>query len=503
MPLSSRHRNVPSASSFHRRAVDRVPTEILAIVFAAASLPDPSIHWDRRIQGMLAALAVSQVCRRWRQIACAAPHLWKNITIAIPFTTGKRSLVRMSLARSATAHLDINIDVRNPDYVDDSDVPLCEPDEMRECLEDILPHAQRWGNLDVICDTLPVMRAFLEKTKDVSPRQLARIALMRPNPMFSAYGTDPERDELESDPLFSGPLPRLEEVVLHGTHVDWTSPALHDLTHLEFRYQTEYVMPSWECFAALVRSSPHLHSLVLCGWGPDFDDVDTCRASSVKTLVFPALASFSFGYVDVESAQKLLSLVSMPHLQSLSIEDADNLYGPGNERCDSTPLIAQMSAHIAPRSAPFDLAKIIFLELVTVHAEQGAFARLFAGLLALDELSLVKMHPNIFSALKPLDIPALGQTLRPCAKLRRIQCRSMDASSLVGIVQTRAIAAAEGVACPPRVRALTLRNCSPLADLDSWMLQKFGVDIVVERYEDGPPDMNVSDDDDDDSDEDL
>ncbi|KAL1717536.1 hypothetical protein EV715DRAFT_292220 [Schizophyllum commune] len=508
MPSTIISPSTKSSASMHRRAADRVPTEILSMIFNAALLPDAVALWDRRLEAMWVALAVSQVCRRWRQISCSAPQLWKNITIGLPFTTGKRALVALSLARSGSVPLDINLDVRNPDYDGDNDVPPGGPQEMLDCLELIVPHAQRWGNLDVICDTLPVMRAFLERTKDIRPRQLARIALMRPNPLFAALGMDPEPDELDSLPLFSGSLPALKEVALHGAHVDWASPALQDLAHLDLRFQTEFVMPSWERFVDVARASPHLQSLALVGCGPDLDEIHTCRAApTTDTLVFPSLTAFSLGYLDAESARKLLGLISMPQLQHLTIEDADYLHGPGDARGDSTPLIASLAqrsprATSRPPGAALNLARITDLELVTVRASEAAFARLFSGLLALEELRLVKMQPDIFSALAPTELPARGKEIRPCAKLRRIECRHMDASSLIPVLHKRRVAAAEGTPVPNFVQALTLRDCLSLAAEELDAFRSLGIRVIIERYEDDLSDMN-SEGDDDDSYEDL
>ncbi|KAL1746390.1 hypothetical protein HDZ31DRAFT_81287 [Schizophyllum fasciatum] len=507
MPSALRiaHTATVSASSLRRRAVDRAPIEILSMIFTSALLLTPIALYDRRLEAMWTALGVSQVCRRWRQVACSTPQLWTNITIGVPFTSGKRALVELSLARSGPVLLDINLDVRHPDF-DGDDIPSGETQEMLDCLELVLPHAQRWVNLDVICDTLPVMRAFLERTKDIRPRQLARIALMRPNPLFAALGMDPEPDELDSVPLFSGPLPALKEVVLHGTHVDWASRALDDLIDLELRYQTEFTMPSWEHFVGVARASPHLRSLALTGWGPDLDDIDTCsRSSAVEMLTLPSLTSLSLGYLDAANAKKLLGLMSMPRLQHVTIEDADNLHGSCDTRGDSTALIAalaQLPPRATVRSPALKLSQITFLELVTVRASEAAFARLFSGLSALEEIHLFKMQSSIFSALVPTELPARGKEIRPCPKLRCIECRYMDASPLADVLQRRLVVAAEGNPAPPHVQALTLRDCLSLAPPDIWVLQTLGVQVTIERYEDDLSDMN-SEDNDDDSDEDL
>lgn len=74
--------------------IQRLPAEILVVVFTAATRADNGISKD--------LLAITHVCQRWRAVATTCPSLWTEISLDRPH------LARLFLDRSSNLPLTIN-----------------------------------------------------------------------------------------------------------------------------------------------------------------------------------------------------------------------------------------------------------------------------------------------------------------------------------------------------------------------------------------------------------
>src|ERR1700676_2148959 len=96
----------------HIAPIYSLPDEILADIFEVGHTPLSPIPAPRA--GLAFEILVSQVTRRWRNVAICTPHIWSRIEISP--TTG-RHLVAVYLRRSGVVPLDLFIDFE-PRYVD-------------------------------------------------------------------------------------------------------------------------------------------------------------------------------------------------------------------------------------------------------------------------------------------------------------------------------------------------------------------------------------------------
>ncbi|KAI0051988.1 hypothetical protein FA95DRAFT_1451575, partial [Auriscalpium vulgare] len=85
----------------------RLPPEILTIIFMHVSPPEVRCDWADRVWvdeslADIGWIAITHVCRRWRQVAIGYPLLWTNID----FSYG-RAWTQAFLSRARSAPLSI------------------------------------------------------------------------------------------------------------------------------------------------------------------------------------------------------------------------------------------------------------------------------------------------------------------------------------------------------------------------------------------------------------
>ncbi len=261
----------------------------------------------------------------------------------------------------------------------------------------LIPHSQRWINFEMLTDLNwePIFTfLFYTKMKLFAP-QLEVLSLSRCNAYLAVSGQTfhPERLR-EPIRLLGGlesALDSLTTVILVGVHVEWTNSLLRNLRRLEFKYHSSDVMPNADQFRHIVEDSPALHSLAIVGWGPILDLSVTYPEGM---FLFPALKEFTFGFVDVNYAIRLLPLFHVPALQLLVLEDINPVISPLNAQ-NATPLldlISSSSSINSSTSTPIHLPAVSRLELRWIRAEKRAFSDFFRKLVHLRYLSYVNMR---------------------------------------------------------------------------------------------------------------
>ncbi|KAF7320519.1 Fatty acid hydroxylase [Mycena chlorophos] len=422
MPIVLRSRNL----------LDRLPNELFTAIFLFA------IDHDHDDPLTTTPTTLSHVCRRWRQIALDSGSLWTSLVFTYPTSPSQISRILTYLSRSKNYPLDILLDVRDEGWdlelAEDLELELTEedhgfqPEDMEMALRLLSGDGngkmqRRWRSVELWADTWAPIRTFLEFTQDSGAALsmgLQRLSLVRCNAYFARKGQRFEPASLQSPlPLFgrtaesadasTSPrpfLPHLRHVSLVGTHVDWGAAHLalgQNVTTLELKYHASDVRPSLAEFASLLEACPLLKTLVIVGSGPCFPSpADAAAPASSSTLILPHLQAFTFGFVDPDEAVSLLSLLLLPALRTLDLEDLGRDLemnhwhddGDGSQlraggAPDESAAVSVLDA-LSSGTSPITLAKLTTLSLRDIVAPCPVLAAFLATCTGLQELSVDK-----------------------------------------------------------------------------------------------------------------
>ena len=160
---------------------DKLPTELLIEIFhrarANSVLDDGNTNYP-----CPAALALTHVCRHWRNVALGAPTLWTDIRIVQYDTEEFREATRIYLERSKTCPIFLT-------WFSDPDPPYA--DVQRVINDLIIPQAARWQRITLLAGSNIAAEALLTAMEflDFPILQDAEIScvfmeLSSPNPTF-------------------------------------------------------------------------------------------------------------------------------------------------------------------------------------------------------------------------------------------------------------------------------------------------------------------------------
>ncbi|KAF8132839.1 hypothetical protein EV363DRAFT_1430813 [Boletus edulis] len=216
-------------------------------------------------------LAVSHVCRHWRNVALSTPSLWTDIVVT-PEERPPYELVSTLLERSKSLPIDITVNYGDLDeYKDDFEPPSDADLEILFAM--LIPHIHRWRTIEVLVSEYHYMYAFLSAISDPSVPAAPQLTTLE---LYDYEDTDNpatfQHPRMAKHlTLFAGSAPLLTKIVLWGVHVDWDQPwvaSASNLTDLELAHHTEDVRPSWAQFSTILRSASVLQRLSLRQSGP-------------------------------------------------------------------------------------------------------------------------------------------------------------------------------------------------------------------------------------------
>ena len=316
-----------------RALISRLPVEILIQVFSYYSASDRHPHV--RFRTPPSWLAVTHVCKRWRQAALSSPFLWADI-----ITTNYRWAEEM-LERSRDVPVHITVDdagsVQTP----------CDVRAARLLFSKI----HRAQSLVMTCaDTiLACMPALFE----------AEAALLLEELTITNFHPSSALDLVER-PLFSGKTPCLQFLSLHHCRVLWSSPLFQcDLVYLSLSHIPHDHRPHLQRLLDVLKSLTRLECLQLDEALPNHISSPTDSQSltsllSVERLVLYRLRFFS---ICAKSAFDILDLtarllVPPSALFQLICEEFEQY----NSSVDSGDvMLAALASHLcAPRDTPTD-----------------------------------------------------------------------------------------------------------------------------------------------------
>ncbi|KAG1842027.1 hypothetical protein DFJ58DRAFT_916319 [Suillus subalutaceus] len=260
--------------------ISGLPNEILTVIFEYLEEEERLDGYDSR--DIPACVAVTHVCRHWRNVAIECPTLWRFISSSSPFW------LDVMLERSKEIPLIVKYSIPMP---------------LEYCLEKVLPHLPRIEYLEFrpwSCDVGQVMDLLSSQPAPM----LKTFKFWARDPVFLPTGPI-------SGPIFRGQVPLLRDVEVDYCDLSWSLCTFGGLRTLRVQGA-----PLPDLLSAL-RCMPALEQLTLesieCNETMLFDEVPLARLEHIKLcatsfqtaiLVFAHLAL----PVDVKVSLRLFSI---------------------------------------------------------------------------------------------------------------------------------------------------------------------------------------------------
>ncbi|KAH6917601.1 hypothetical protein BKA70DRAFT_1395315, partial [Coprinopsis sp. MPI-PUGE-AT-0042] len=266
--------------------MDQFPAELLAEIFMLN-------RYESSFLETMAWTAVTQVCRRWRDIALAYPTLWSDITIEAPYTPW----IPVMLERSAAVAIDLKIREGNQPLIAQA---FAHPSGLR---------------------TLELSSKYFSLLEDKSEDQIISVPT---DPAAALEEIVLERSQWLTLGLprtlpfnfLAGVAPRLRKLVLRGLQLDsWNSPLLGcTMTNLKLDFMGLVVPREGLVLEALDRMV-NLETLWLRVPLPGCERPASCH----RKVKLPKLQELGTLDVPMEQLAWLLQHISIPVSATLDV----------------------------------------------------------------------------------------------------------------------------------------------------------------------------------------
>ena len=413
--------------------INYLPDEILGRIFYLVSCASTLCQASRRD-----LLSVTYVCRRWRHLALALGELWMHLSILFPITEQELLRAKEWVSRSNPYPLTIIIDIRDPDWDFNEESHLVTRFEMQATMGVILPVAERWRSVNILADNWEPLHVFLHHTQNILVPILRNLRLVRCNPYFAAPSQVFVPSNLRAPYSLLGGVSsdELTSIELEGVHVDWASPALHNLTKLSLGYHARDVIPTLGQFRDLLHSSPKLESFSLIGWGPQLDEASVSSIElqeSRGSIRLPQLTSLEVGVMIPSYTVEVLSLFMIPRLESLTIDDVTRYDPQTSTRPDLGPIFNFLAGQTSSFH-PLSIATEHLTSLAIMNLDPGEipFSAFLHSLQCLRVLHIRNCTTSVFSGLAP---DSAGSTA--CHSLRQLCVDGCDPNALADVISSR------------------------------------------------------------------
>ena len=283
------------------------------------------------------AMAVSHVCRRWRQTALATPSLWSKITFTpkVPSAQNRTFLERsrnsplelflhfaMQDERTAYTYYSVTDD---GDDGDDERIKGKTGRYLKRALDLTIPHASRWRALHARASREAHMDYLLNRLEPLPGAPLLQtLELYCHEPFY--HNRNPKMRV-----PFSNSMPRLADLTVDGAYVDLplliptnrvrsrelglsAQPGITNLTNLEL---SSLHTIRRDVFIDLLRCSPKLSSLTLAL------DIDPPSENEESCALLPGLKHLSLIEMDCDAAVNSVACFYAPSLMDLRIKSTD------------------------------------------------------------------------------------------------------------------------------------------------------------------------------------
>ncbi|PFH49808.1 hypothetical protein AMATHDRAFT_146808 [Amanita thiersii Skay4041] len=371
--------------------VNELPAEILGNIFHY-------MIWSSS-HSVNSRLALTSVCRLWRNIAIGDATLWNAIWFRDP-PHYERSLAW--LQRSGNGQLDVRIGDTDNHKITAQEMSVLF-DRLEEKIGQIrifVSVAESWeANLEVL-------RGFNAYGKRGLPLAMEHLELHYPGASLVHTGNDLGPQGYQPLSLFGGAVaPHLKNILLNKVPVNWEMSHLSNLRNLDLRSIPPHRFPPLSVFRGMLKSSPNLFKLYLESAGPKWErnNSEANEPISLPNMKILILSDFSLGY-----AMYILGQIQAPGVRDLALM---NLMGE-----DYTPLFA------------FLTDKFPDLRMLTMWSVETASSRLMVKWLSsMPKLTFLKVHnlqPHFLSFFLECPNPASAKTSR--ALKDRVVCPELS-----------------------------------------------------------------------------
>ena len=270
--------------------IGRIPNEILSLVFVAfvgghdclrASVCGP--YWFQ----------LTQVCRRWRQVALCDPSLWTHISSQY----GNHITEMLQLSKQLPLKVDIVVTYGRTFMVNG--------------LSKILEEAAR---IHTLCLSVP-SAVILQSAVDlmVQPAGILDTLELEVSSSLDTW--------LLPNELFAAKIPRLRRLHLHNCGIRWDSPLLTNLTDVAIRlpeYGERVERFSLSVVIGRLRDMPTLRVLRLEYCVISILDGDAASGEPIEPLELPLLEGLHLSD-EILTVTSVLGLVRVPCSASISL----------------------------------------------------------------------------------------------------------------------------------------------------------------------------------------
>ncbi|KAF5312948.1 hypothetical protein D9619_003805 [Psilocybe cf. subviscida] len=425
-----------ASTVFHHRSpffrhsssvMDNFPPELICQVFRLAVE-------DASSTDISALLAISGTCKKWRTISTDDSQLWARINLSFTSLASDLSRAVAFLLRSKRYPLTICLDLRDPFWDFDEDNHRFGWQDMEAMMRMLVIHADRWRSFTLLTDTWSPIFTFLWYSRHVTSMPLLEtLSLSRCNIFLAAAGQTFQPLALRQPiSLFGGILPdALRRVSFVGVHIDWDSASLKNLEHLELKYIVSDVAPTIVQLQRIFDLSPNLNYLAIHGAIPrDLHDHSTSLDVQIS---LSQLKSLSLGFLTPSDATKLFSLLNLPQITEIVLDDISAILTPDTIH-DSTPLFQTLIDR-----QQFRFQDLQSLQLIGIRCDTKILTTFLGELHSISTLSLSNMPNDVLQSLG-----ILGAETRPigpeyiCQALRKLHCQDADPEVLIAVVRSRA-----------------------------------------------------------------
>lgn len=284
-----------------RLPMSRLPTELFHEIFMLVAFPDGQNFVNsgtrRRIPKRdLSWLAITHVCRLWREITLSCANLWTHID------TSKRLLSIDSLERSATAPLEVIIDRHTEEEeIDAVNFALAEIYRIREL--EIRWRPLRLGQCTQLLESpAPILESFL--FSGASARMHGRTVHL-------------------PSTIFDGCSPELKSLTLIRATIPYQAPIFRGLTRLELFDIEPKDQPALRQLLSILSACPGLEKLGLVNAGPKEESSRILEKSKAFIIPKASVKLLSLRDITIDSrtnaGKTLLTYIIVPPVVRISI----------------------------------------------------------------------------------------------------------------------------------------------------------------------------------------
>ena len=298
--------------------ISSLPTEVMLTIFSLMHAPRTS---SRFILGhgekldSLEWLHMAHVCHRWREIALNQPLFWSHFDFTTVSPAGAAEI--LARAKSVPLHLEANVSSRCWDNA-----------RVTAFQKNLRDHVSHIRQLDVIAETTHLIGTLTSLTSPAPA--LEYLSLTRPNGTTETRGFVPET-------LFDGSAPMLSCLELYNCAINWGSPLLRGLEHLDIQ-TSDQERPSLSNWLDVLDEMPQLKTLTLLEASPIAPNVPL--PSNIKhTVTLPSLTLFDI-FSSVRDCGLALAHLVLPALSSLRVR-AQTCHQNGSDVLEILPYVTR------------------------------------------------------------------------------------------------------------------------------------------------------------------